>query len=102
MAQDSREAESASRLAPVACLRQNRLLRRFAIKPVRIEVMKLKILLTGLLVAAVTVAGQNPPPTFTSMTQLKVLYASVLDKHRNSVTSLKGENFKVFEDNVEQ
>jgi Ca-activated chloride channel family protein len=63
--------------------------------------MKPKIFLAGLLVVAVTGAGQNPA-TFTSLTQLKVLYATVMDKHKNSVTNLKGENFKVFEDNVEQ
>src|ERR1022692_4759484 len=63
--------------------------------------MKPKIFLAGLLAVALTGAGQNPP-TFSSMTQLKVLYATVMDRHKNSVTNLKGENFKVFEDNVEQ
>ena len=51
--------------------------------------MKPKILLAGLLIVAASSGGKNPA-TFTSLTQLKVLYATVMDKHKNSVTSLKG------------
>src|SRR5207244_1467021 len=41
-------------------------------------------------------------PTFSSVIQEVMLHATVLDKHKNSVTSLNKENFKIFEDNVEQ
>jgi VWFA-related protein len=34
--------------------------------------------------------------------ELVVLHATVTDKHRNPVTTLGRENFKIFEDNVEQ
>lgn len=62
-------------------------------------------LLAGVLVISVlgasVLAGQNPP-IFSATSRLKVLYASVLDKHKNSISSLTADNFKVFEDNVEQ
>lgn len=58
------------------------------------------VLLLSLL--ALPFAASAQVPTFSATTQLVVLHASVLDKNKNSVTSLTRDNFKVFEDNVEQ
>jgi Ca-activated chloride channel family protein len=41
-------------------------------------------------------------PTFGSLTQLVPLYATVMDKHKNSVTTLTRDNFKIYEDKVLQ
>ncbi len=55
----------------------------------------------ALVTMAVPFAAQQTP-TFGSLTQLVPLYATVLDKHKNSIASLKREDFRVFEDEVPQ
>src|SRR5512141_1324999 len=51
-------------------------------------------------VAAVVAAQQ--PPTFSAVTQLVVLHATVLDKNKNFVPNLSRENFKILENGIEQ
>jgi Ca-activated chloride channel family protein len=53
-----------------------------------------------LLLAAFPAGAQTP--TFGSLIQLVPLYATVLDKHKNSITTLTRDNFKVYEDKVLQ
>jgi Ca-activated chloride channel homolog len=55
-----------------------------------------------LMLAAMCVRSSGQTPTFSTLAQEVPVYASVLDKHKNVVTTLKRENFKVFEDGVEQ
>jgi len=54
----------------------------------------------ALLWAALSAGGQTP--TFTSKTDLVPLYATVMDKHKNSVTTLTRDNFKIYEDKILQ
>src|ERR1022692_4641817 len=53
-----------------------------------------------LLLAAFPAVAQTP--TFGSLIQLVPLYATVLDKHKNSITTLTRDNFKIYEDKVVQ
>src|SRR5258708_3045917 len=55
-------------------------------------------LLSGVAMAA----SAQDPPKFTSTANLVPLYVTVMDKHKNLVTTLTKDNFKVFEDNVPQ
>lgn len=48
------------------------------------------------------VSAQDDPSTFRADTRLVVLHASVVDGKGNLVTTLKREDFKVFENSVEQ
>lgn len=69
--------------------------------PARIFLPSVAVLLAGALLCG----QQTRPsglPTFSAVSNLVVLYATVMDRHKNVVTSLTRENFKVFENNVEQ
>jgi VWFA-related protein len=57
-------------------------------------------LLVALIFAAAAAAQQ--PPTFSAVTQLVVLHATVLDRHKNFVPNLGRNNFKILENGVEQ
>ncbi len=60
------------------------------------------------LAGSVSLFAQQPPPSrddlykFSVETQLVVLHATVLDRNKHVITSLRRENFKVFENDVEQ
>lgn len=57
-------------------------------------------LIIAAVAAAAVVAQQGP--TFSAVTQLVVLHATVLDKNKNFVPNLVRENFKIIENGVEQ
>src|SRR5947208_44295 len=61
-----------------------------------------KPIIALLALSAISIALAQNPPTFSSVTQLVQLHVTVLDRHKNSIGTLQRENFRVFEDNVEQ
>ena len=63
--------------------------------------MKLRTIGVLVLLLAAFPAGAQTP-TFGSLIQLVPLYATVLDKHKNSITTLTRDNFKIYEDKVLQ
>ena len=61
------------------------------------------LLLALIVIAAVVAAvAAQQAPTFSAVTQLVVLHATVLDKNKNFVPNLARENFKILENGVEQ
>jgi VWFA-related protein len=64
--------------------------------------MKLPTIAVVVAAALLAISAEAQTPTFGSLTQLVPLYATVMDKHKNSVTSLTRDNFKIYEDGVIQ
>lgn len=59
-------------------------------------------LLSSVLLLSISLFAQDDVPTFRADSRLVVLHASVLDKSGKLQTDLKQQQFKVFENNIEQ